>query len=444
MDYDVIVVGSGIAGTLAALHASKTKRVAVVRKGYGATALSSGAFDIASRTGVRGRPFKGLAPLPASITDILNNEQLHPYSILSKAFTSDRFNKFIDMVKTIGDEFFNELKDAGVSYEGSWENLMVIPNLHGTFKITSFCQASMVSGNLMRLRGRKLLFVGFDKLTSHGKTRAGFLSNILSDYGFVSFNDINYTNIDLHAHNVAYNEYDLVALSSMMDDVEQARGILQIIKQALSSIEYEHAFIPPIMGISKHNDVFKMFIDTFGDGVSEFISSSFSSAGLRLQYALDRLLTRHGIDIINGTVNHGNSSDRIMSVTITQNDGKSIELTANNFVLATGKFISNGIHSVSSWKEAIFGLPVFVGSLHVKEPFPMNYLTADPFDEQALFSMGVKVDDYLRPLDEDGKVVYKNLFAAGSVLSGYNYIYDRTGMGTAMMTGARAGVLSTE
>lgn len=444
MDYDVIVIGSGIAGTLAAINASKTKKVAIIRKGYGSTALSSGAFDIAGKIGMRGRPFKGFTNLPLAITEILENDQNHPYSIISKAFTTDRFNEFINMIKAIGDQFFEELKDAGVSYEGSWENFMVIPNLHGTFKITSFCQASMISGNLARLRSRKLLFVGFDKITSHSKLRAGLLSDILSNYGFVSFNDINYTNINLHAHNIVYNEYDLITLASIMDNYEQAKSILQIIKRALAGVEYEHAFIPPILGISKHRDILNMFTDTFGSTVSEFLSSSFSSAGLRLQYALDRLLARHNITIINGAASFKEGSDRINKIIVTQKDDSSIELTAKSFVLATGKFIGNGINNNKYWKESIFGLPVFIGSTCVRDPFPMGYLTPDPFDEQSLFSIGVRVDDYLKPVDENGKVVYKNLFAAGSILSGYNYIYDRTGMGTSMITGVRAGILSAE
>jgi anaerobic glycerol-3-phosphate dehydrogenase B subunit len=442
MDYDVIVIGSGIAGTLAAINAARNKKVAVIRKGYGASALSSGAFDIASKTGTRGRPLKGLSTLSVAITEILENEQNHPYSILSRTFTGDRFNEFIGMVKTVGSQFFDELKSVGLGYEGSWENLMIIPNLHGTFKVTSFCQPSMESGNLARLRGRKLLFVGFDKITSHSKTRAGFLSRLLSDYGFVSFKDISYTNINIHEHNIAYNENDLVSLASVMDTPEQARYILNVLKQSLAGIEYEHAFIPPIMGIAGYNDVYQMFVDVFGYTVSEFLSSSFSSAGLRLQYALDKLLAKHGVTIINGTVVCEQNNDKIKTLTIIKKDGNSSQISANSFVLATGKFISNGIKKDTTWKEAVFGLPLFIGSHVIREPFPMNYLTDDPFDEQILFSMGVKVDEYLRPVNEDGKVIYNNLFAAGSILSGYNYIYDRTGMGTAMMTGARAGILS--
>ncbi len=442
MDYDIIVIGSGTAGALAAINAAKTRKVAVVRKGYGATALSSGAFDIASRTGKRGRPFKGFVNLPESIGNVLENEQDHPYSLLSRAFSGDRISEFTSMLKTIGEGFFAELAGAGVPYEGSWENNMIIPNQHGTFKVTSFCQSSMTSGNLAKLMGRSVLFLGFEKTSIHNGTRAQFLDSILSTYGFASFKTINYMNIDLHARGVHCNEHDFISLAALMDDPEQAAKIVSFIAQALETAVYDHAFLPPIMGIRRYREVAKMFRDTFGDRISEFLSPPSSAPGLRLQYALDALLTRHGVTIIDGNASLQDASDVVRTIRITGKDGQSSVLSAHSFVLAPGKFIGGSMIRNTTWREAVLGLPVFIGTHPVTDPFPLKYLTDDPFDEQLLFSMGVRVDSTLRPVDGDNRAVYKNLHAAGSILSGYNYIYDRTGMGTAMVTGAKAGIIS--
>ncbi len=442
MDYDVIVIGSGLAGTLAAINAARTKKVAVVRKGYGATALSSGAFDIAGRTGQRGRPFKGISTLTGAIGNILYNEPLHPYSMLSTLLTGDRFNEFPSMVKTIGDQLFSELETEGIRYEGSWESYSIIPNQHGTFKLTSFCQSSMLSGNLTKLMGRAIVFVGFERTDVHNKTRASFISAMLSKYGLASFRNIGCTNIDLRHYGIPCNEYDYISLAGTMDDTEHAKKVLAIVKHSLDSMEYEHAFLPPIMGITNHHEVLKMFTDSFGDTVSEFISPPSSAPGLRLQYALDRLLARHGVAIIEGDAAGEGTGDTIKTIRVSSRDGRKASTSADSFVLATGKFISGGIVNKGTWHEAVFGLPVFIGVHQTKDPFPPGHLTGDPFDDQMLFSMGVRTDTSLRPVDEDGRVVYKNLYAAGSVLSGYNYIYDKTGLGTAMMTGAKAGIFS--
>lgn len=442
MDYDVIVIGSGIAGTLAAINAARTKRVAVVRKGYGATALSSGAFDIAGRAGKRGRPFKGILSLPEAIGNILDNEPLHPYSILSTAFTGDRFNEFSGMVRTIGDQLFDELGADGVRYEGSWENTAIIPNQHGTFKLTSFCQSSMISGNLTRLIGRVLLFIGFERTAVHNRTRTSFITDTLSKYGLASFKGIDCANIDLQPHGIRCDGYDFISLASMMDNAEYSKRVLGILRQSLDRMEYEHAFLPPIMGIANHRDVLKMFTDSFGDTVSEFMSPHSSAPGLRLQYTLDRVLSRHGVAIIDGDAAGTGPGDAIKTIRVSFKDGRKASLSADSFVLATGKFISGGVVNGRMWQEAVFGLPVFIGMHRVRDPFPMDHLTDDPFDDQELFSIGVRTDSSLRPVDADGRAVYKNLHAAGSVLSGYNYLYDKTGMGTAMITGARAGIFS--
>ena len=47
MNPDIIIIGGGMAGAAAAIAAkNKGADVTLIRKGYGSTALSSGAFDI--------------------------------------------------------------------------------------------------------------------------------------------------------------------------------------------------------------------------------------------------------------------------------------------------------------------------------------------------------------------------------------------------------------
>ena len=45
------------------------------------------------------------------------------------------------------------------------------------------------------------------------------------------------------------------------------------------------------------------------------------------------------------------------------------------------------------------------------------------------------MDQHLRPLSPDGQVIYANLMAAGSVLTGYNYLQDGGGLGVPLVSG---------
>jgi len=444
MDYDVIVIGSGLAGTAAAVNAARTKKVAVIRKGYGATALSSGSFDIAGGPAYRGRPFKNIAGVSAGVQHVLENKTEHPYSIISQMFASDRIDKFTKMVRIVTTEFFERLADSGVAYEGSWTGNMVLPTQHGSFKIVSMCQSSMQSGNLVKLLGRSILFLGFEKTAIHSKIRSQFLKNMLSKYGLLSVKDIAYANIDLQSAGLEWDGHDFISLAGIMDSPDNAKKVVACIKETADKLGSDHIFIPPIMGIKNHLEVLKLFGDAFGSAISEFIAAPPSAPGLRLQYALDNMLRQHGVTVIDGRVNRGSSDNVIREVNVVLGDGSKKVLSAGSFVLATGKFIGGGIVKGRIWQEKAFELPPFINGRPVNDPFTLKYLTDDPFDEQALFSIGVKINDNLKPVDEDGRVVYENLYAAGSVISGYNYIYDGTGMGTALITGAKAGMFSAE
>jgi anaerobic glycerol-3-phosphate dehydrogenase len=61
-----------------------------------------------------------------------------------------------------------------------------------------------------------------------------------------------------------------------------------------------------------------------------------------------------------------------------------------------------------------------------------------------VFDAGLAVDEELRPVDEEGRPVFNNLRAAGSVIGGYNHLTDGAGSGVAATTGVRAGRLAAE
>ena len=56
-----------------------------------------------------------------------------------------------------------------------------------------------------------------------------------------------------------------------------------------------------------------------------------------------------------------------------------------------------------------------------------------------LFSVGVKVNAQMRPLDERGEPCFDNLWVAGSLIGGYDAQGDGAGIGVAIGTGKLAG-----
>ncbi|MFZ9890047.1 MAG: anaerobic glycerol-3-phosphate dehydrogenase subunit B, partial [Myxococcota bacterium] len=71
----------------------------------------------------------------------------------------------------------------------------------------------------------------------------------------------------------------------------------------------------------------------------------------------------------------------------------------------------------------------FIGSLTAKLPE----------GDHPIFRAGIAYDTQLRPLTVGRDVLARNLFAAGSVLEGYDPARDGSGLGVAAFTGLLAG-----
>ena len=79
---DVVVIGGGLSGCIAALSASRRgARVALASRSWGATALSTGALDIA-HTPALSRAHQVPRTMAEHIMDIVAHRRRHPYSVM--------------------------------------------------------------------------------------------------------------------------------------------------------------------------------------------------------------------------------------------------------------------------------------------------------------------------------------------------------------------------
>lgn len=127
-------------------------------------------------------------------------------------------------------------------------------------------------------------------------------------------------------------------------------------------------------------------------------------------------------------------------------DGEPMTLHAREFVLATGKFAAGGV-------VAALGAPFVEPALHC--PIRVEHLgevfeAADPLAlthrertlPQPLLRVGVATDADGRPVDGRGDVVYENVRVAGSIRAGVDAA--ALGLGDAAEDGARAGESAAE
>ena len=111
--------------------------------------------------------------------------------------------------------------------------------------------------------------------------------------------------------------------------------------------------------------------------------------------------------------------------------------TAKTYVLATGGILGGGVTTFESGyaQESIFGLPIDVPrqrTLWFREEFLSR-------ESHPIHLYGLCVDSSLQPINENGQVIIRNLFTAGSAIGNCDPIRERSREGIALVTGYKVG-----
>jgi len=141
---EVLVIGAGMAGAVAALSAARAgAKVVVVRRSLGATALSSGAIDVA--VDPHGREE---ISIDNAAKEIARTRSHHPYGILQQ-----KLPRLMEALQFVASQLPELLRPPS---EG---NLLLATPL-GTVKPTAMAQVSQAAGDLCSLPD-EIAIVGF-------------------------------------------------------------------------------------------------------------------------------------------------------------------------------------------------------------------------------------------------------------------------------------------
>lgn len=162
----------------------------------------------------------------------------------------------------------------------------------------------------------------------------------------------------------------------------------------------------------------------------ELLAAPPSPHGLRLQRALEAALAEAGVGVVAATAGPVTTGPGGL---VTQIAG----IEADQFVLASGRFIGGGIRRARSLEEPVFGLTVFHEGRPVDEVFGHRLRHLLALSPEPMFRCGLMSDPELRPL-AGATVAHPNLRVAGAVLGGYDYGRE-WGFGVPILTGWLAG-----
>ncbi|AKH97994.1 glycerol-3-phosphate dehydrogenase subunit GlpB [Halanaeroarchaeum sulfurireducens] len=411
-DWDVVVVGGGLAGRMAALAASDAgASVHVVSAAEGELRHGSAMVDVLGYAPASGepiaRPFEHLADLPPA----------HPYSLLGEG-TIRRAMAFL--CDRLGDRYRGLDSDRNTLLSSQ----LGIPIPAFGYPTTVELGSLSRQGDVLLVDVRPL--PDFDAaIAARNLDRAGVPATV--DAVSIDLTDV--LAGDVSRLRVAQR------LDVEMGQKPSERDLLPALHEALHdrSMGYDRVGLPAVLGIERAEWVRKMTAEPLESEVFEIPTGPQSVLGIRFDRKLDEALSRADVYQTQGprVVDYRASDGHVSAIAIDR-EGATEWIRGQHFVLATGGLVGGGLDQRD---DELFD-PVF--DVPVDGPAGA-WTAADPFQTQPFARVGVQVDDGLRPLDASGEPSHANLRAVGDVLGGFDPVAEGSGAGIAAATGYAAG-----
>ena len=427
-DADVVVIGGGMAGCMAAISAAQTDGSASVRL---VTADESTLRAASGLVDVLGYTPDGEGPLRDPFAAIPDLPESHPYRTVGVEAVREGLAVFDDAV--------------GDAYRGGHTDLNALVPTGGAPKPTARYPESVAAG--LTARTDDMLLVGFDQLTAmDAHLMADQLQNMGVPFATMGVDvrfPVDVTDYPAAPRMAAALEADEPVTGTDFAGDEQPRSL----RGALADAVYEyHGFqdrvgLPAVLGTSDHDAVRETIADRVSAEVFEIPLGPPSICGQRLGRLLFDAVEDHGVTVDVGTrVVDVAASDagaaggaQVEGVVLENGDGRE-SLETGAVVLATGGVAGAGIETDrDEVREPLF-------DCHVDAPDDREDWYADEFFGDHPFArFGVHPDEDLRPVDAAGTPEYDNLHAAGAVLDGYDFAAEKSGGGVSIATGYVAG-----
>ncbi|MBI4196605.1 MAG: anaerobic glycerol-3-phosphate dehydrogenase subunit B [Deltaproteobacteria bacterium] len=423
----ITIIGSGITAAAAALEALQHgAHVTVISGQPGATALSSGTWDVAALSPpTSASPWNEIPSAMTCMEQLLRFESDHPYSLIQKKE---------DPISFVGKALERLSSELSLHLRGSLRQPFLALTPLGTPKVTAYVGPMQSTGNLLDMREARLLLVGFCGLGTYFPSLAeAVLKRQLSTQKEVYLKETKSTLLSLREFRFLGSPMDLAL--RLDQESRQDRFYDQLI-DAAEQFRATHVALPPVMGLEQSNHLMTRLRENSAIKWFEMPGTPPSLPGLRLHRQIEKFFKGGRIDYLEGEVKGAATHAKRISH-LELSDGKRIEV--QNLILATGRYIGGGLTSDEILREPILNLPLFSQGKRVDGTKPSRLTSPDFLSSHPLFEAGVRVGAHFQPVDQRGHLLHENLWAAGSLLTGYQEASQGCGMGVAVATGMIAG-----
>ncbi len=415
VEKELVVIGTGMAGMAAALFALK-RGIDTAQIGMaGQINFSSGLIDLmgvhpVAENRVWLDPWAGISALTKAEPD-------HPYAHLAKT-----------QIQSALADVFEFLAAAGIPYHHEDQaNQQVLTPL-GTIKTTYAVPHSMVAGVAALEQAPPCLIIDFNGLK--GFSAAQIVGQVKRNWPKLCSARIAIP----RTKGELYTEHIARSLETKKNRLELA----EMIKPHLNDVSV--LGIPAVLGISRSTEVIDDLRKWLGVNIFEIPTMMPAITGLRLREAFENRLPMLGLSTYyqQKVTDVAKQKDGRWLLTIGDGPHRH-QIITKSVVLASGRFLGKGLHADRTGiRETIFNLsvdqPADRSQWHQKD---LLHSEGHPINR-----CGLPTDQHYRPVTGIGKPVHSNLFAAGSILAGQDWIRQKCGSGLAIATawGAVEGV----
>lgn len=416
--YDVIVIGAGLAGLMAAAAAAElNKKVLVVAKGRGNLYSASGYIDFLGYYPTDCR--QPLENVTRALEDIVENNPQHPYALLGKEKIDQAFRFFLEVMNR-----------AGYPYGGSWQKNRIHPTAAGALAPTSLVPQRSC---LDLASYQDILVVGFREMLDFYPFYAA--DNLREQFYLQGEKKlVRAVWLDLGlSQERELNSYDLAV--ALEDEAVRFRLAEQL---RVKVSEHTLVILPAVLGVRKWNRVQDHLQRMLACTFLEIPTLPPSVTGMRLAESLMGYLEQRGVEFqlgypVTGALQEGK---RCTGVKIATASGRIQVKEARTFVLATGGILGGGLRvKPYSITEEIF-------KIKIEMPKEISHQDFFAPQGQPLSRTGVKVNSLLQPITAQGEPILTNVFVAGKNLTGYDPFVEKSGNGVALVSGYAAGWLA--
>jgi glycerol-3-phosphate dehydrogenase subunit B len=433
MHYDLIVIGTGLSGLMAAKTAAAAgKKVLIVGKGIGSLCLFSNTIDVLGQIPKTMDPVRNsvgtsnsagiiLGPNPAAEQRAIISNGVKMTEALSQWIEGHPSHPYSKAgVKNIQAALasFLSLFPRPYTFQTIDNRNCLLATGAGTLRPTYLIPITMAGG--ISSDGARTLIVGF-------KGFKDFYAHYVAD-------QLKCRAVNLELPDPLYQEITATALARLMEIKSFRENIGREIKKKL--LDETRVGLPALLGTHDPVQVRDDLEAIIGAKVFEIPTLPPSIPGMRIFNCFKEWLIRKGVFFLLGysvpkAVMRGKRCERIEVL----HPPAVTSYSADRYILATGRFIGGGLKADDEKVfEPIFDLPLF------QPPSREDWFRNSFFSDLShpIHEAGVLTDASLQPVDGRGNTILENLWAAGSILAHHRCIDEKSREGIEIATGYAA------